>query len=694
MSANSIYSIGYTSLLNAQAGISVASNNIANVDTPGYTRQTVTTSSTPYITLNGQTVGTGAEIEEIARHYNSFLGGQYRTASAQQAMWYTVSDYLYGNESLFNDSSEYGLSTALDNYLGGWNALTQNPASEAARSELLGYAKTYTDMLRQTSAGLDEQITILDDRISDNVTRVNELTAELAEINTLITGRSDDPGLLDSQAMLLDELSALVDIQTVPGSNGQVTVQTGEGLTLVSSERSYDLALLPPRATADLTTGSGFDGAVYFSGTCSDEVTVEFVTGGNIGAGAQFRVSLDGGETWVTDESGETAVFDAGGESDPVEVAGVSIWFGTKTDSAALPSAAASEGDSFSIVAKKGLYWLGGTSEPVNITPQGSPLDAGGGVRLSGGALAGLLSCRDEYMGDYQAALDTLAYETIWETNYAHSQGAGLTHRQQAFGDYPAADTSAPASESGLFFADEITSGSMSFAIYDEATGDPVGVTELDFSSVPPGIATFDPDVHSIEDVASVINASFPGMMTATVDDGRLSLAAEDGYSFEFAGDSTGLLAACGLNTFFTGTDAGSIAVTPGVTADPARVNTGHVNGAGEVNEGDTATADALSDLSDRDITFQWLDSSSTMTISEFMHTLSSRVGTDSLSAQQRFAYADTIANGLQAQKTSFSGVNLDEELTSLTRYQQNYETASKLIQTAREMIDTVLGLI
>jgi flagellar hook-associated protein 1 FlgK len=349
-------------------------------------------------------------------------------------------------------------------------------------------------------------------------------------------------------------------------------------------------------------------------------------------------------------------------------------------------------GDRFNVVPKTGVYWVKTTSNMVNVTPL-----EGASNRLSGGSLAGLTTSRDKYLGEAQERMDALAASLIWEVNYAHSQGAGLSHHQSLLGTYEAEYTDRALSESGLSFADRLTSGNLSFALYDEATGEALGITDVDFSSVVATdgntYSTFDPSVHSLENMRDAINATFPGQLTASITDGRLMLAAEDGYEFESAGDSTGLLAGLGLNTFFTGDDMESIAVNSDLLADSGRVNSGHVNGAGEINEGDNTTSTALAALRDTEINLSTTDWSMQGSLSECLAALVSKVGGDTATAKTSFEVSFALAQDLYERQQSVAGVNLDEELVNLSKLQDAFEAASKLITTANEMFDVVLSL-
>lgn len=686
-SLSSIFNVGSSALSNAQVGISVTSNNISNADVEGYSRQTVQYTTGPTTSSGGLTYGSGAEVAEITRHFSETAEAQYLDSSSSASMWETITSSLSSVETLFDDSDDdgYDLSTALDAFWTSLDALAADPESEAARTELTGYAETLTTLINSTSESLEAVQTDLNDQIEQQVDEVNDLLDTLADLNSQLAADPENATLLDSQATALRDLSTYLDLSVVYNDDGQVTVYTEEGQTLVQGDTTYKLAYEGPQASMSLTSASTFDGQIYFEGESSYEIAIEVVsagsTDGSAGA-ATYKVSLDGGETWLTDDDGNTMVFTASGEDDKVTVAGVSIWFGSSDDSSATAGGSLAVGDDFTVMAKSGVYWYETTSSKVNVTPI-DVTDSDSNNRLTGGSLAGLLATRDQYVGGYLEELDALAEELAWQVNYVHSQGAGLTNYSSATSENSVDDTTAALSDSSLDYADRLTSGTLSISVYDDDTGDVETLSSI----------TIDPASDSLEDVADAINTTFSGLLTATISDGQLTIASEDGYSFQFAGDTTGTLAALGINTFFSGSDAGTIAVSDAVLDDPNRVNAAVVDATGEVVSGDSTCANDLAALADADVTLDVYGASTSQTLSEHLASLVSDAGTDVDTSARKYTYYSALAENADELQQSVSGVNTDEELINLTKYQQAYSVAAQLIQVANEMFETVLSL-
>ncbi|MEG6504234.1 flagellar hook-associated protein FlgK [Nitratidesulfovibrio sp. 1201_IL3209] len=686
-SLSSIFNIGASALSNAQIGISVTSNNLSNADVEGYSRQTVQYTTGPTVSSGGYTYGSGATVSEITRHFSYTVESQYLTYSSQASMWETITSTLSSMETLFDDSDDegYDLSTALDAFWTSLDALAADPESEAARTELTGYAETLTTLLNSTSASLEAVQTSLNSQIEQQVDDINDLLDTLADLNSQLAGDPENATLLDSQATALRDLATYIDLSVVYNDDGQATVYTSSGQTLVQGDVTYKLAYEGPQATQSLTSASTFDGQIYFEGESSNEITLEFVTSGTTdgaAGAATYKVSLDGGETWLTDDSGNTLLFTASGADDKVTVAGVSIWFGSSTDSGAAASGNLAVGDDFTVMAKSGVYWYQTTSGKVNVTPI-DVTDSDSNNHLSGGSLAGLLATRDQYVGSYLETLDALAEELAWQVNYVHSQGAGLANFSSATSENSVGDATEALSDSSLTYADRLTTGTLSISVYDDATGE---VSTL--SSI-----AIDPTSDSLQDVADALNTTFSGLLTASISNGQLTIAAADGHSFQFAGDTSGLLAALGINTFFSGDDAGSISVSDSVLNDPNRVNAAAVDASGEVLSGDSTCANNLAALADTKVTLDLAGGSTSKTLSKQLAALASTVGTDVDTSARKYTYYSTLADNADDLQQSISGVNTDEELINLTKYQQAYSIAAQLIQVANEMFETVLSL-
>lgn len=200
--------------------------------------------------------------------------------------------------------------------------------------------------------------------------------------------------------------------------------------------------------------------------------------------------------------------------------------------------------------------------------------------------------------------------------------------------------------------------------------------------------------MHSLNDVADAYNRTFGDHLTASVVNNRLRVEAKDGKEFLFGADTAGLNAALGVNTFFTGTDASSMEVNTRISGDQDFLCAGHVNGSGEMNSGDNTTALSIYKLQEQNVSIYTVQEGRTsQTLLDYYNGIVGGVGADVNTAKFNSSYHETMAGDLNDRQQEVSGVNLDEEMANLIRYQHSYTAAAKLITTADQMLQTVLSM-
>lgn len=708
--ANSILDMGRWALFASQAQLQVTGENIANVNTEGYSRRSVVLEEGPYIDYSPGQLGTGVRAKEVVRHFDDMVEAMYLGQSALSDKWGNLWEQLKSVENLLNESSGTGVSDSLSQYFNSWNEVAQRPDNYGARQTVLNDAATLISTLKQ----VDRDLALMQERINNDVAaqveEANKLMVEIADLNKEIQihhieGENNANALFDERARKLRDLAKLMDIKTIDNGGGKLTVMTQAGQTLVDGASHFSLDFQAAVTTDDLRPTSQFSGGIYFDGNDDFEYTVEFIssnaTANSPDAGivtstanaAQFRVSLDGGVTWLADESGNERHFYARGYDDRVNVEGLQIWFGSETDSQGVPAGTLVKGDRYVISPRQGVYWVQNTSHPEEITPQSHFNGEENAQRLTGGSIAALLTFRDGYVGKYRTKLDELSQSVIWETNRRHSQGAGL----QAFTNMDATysvdyTNKALGSDScGLAFGDRLQSGSSFVYVYNESTGLLTSSAALDFDG---NGATFNPAIHTLEDVRDAFNNTYPNMINASIINNKLHLEAESGYNFAFGTDSAGLYAALGINTLFRGDSASSMSLNEKITSDIDYLATGHVNGSGEMNAGDNTTALSMYQLREVEVqTNTAVEGTTTQSILDYYNGIVGNVGTDVNRAEFNSNFYGTLARDLDERQQQISGVNLDEEMSDLIKYQASYTAAAKLITTADQMLQTVLSL-
>lgn len=694
----SLFNIGKKSLFANQAAIEVVGNNISNANTQGYSRQAVRFEDGYYISYSPGQLGTGVNAAEVVRYFDEFTEVMFNTKSSEQQRWQKLYENLQNVEMIFNEANAKGVNSALSAFWADWQTLAANPDNQSVRAALLGHASNLEQAIGVVYGDLQRQQVQTDDTIRAEVGEINKLLESIASLNRQITvteetGKNNANGLRDQRAMLVRQLAEKIDIRYIDNGLGNVTITTQAGHTLVDGVNAFRLAFESVPSIPYLQAGSTYNGLPVFSGESSSEYTVEILGAASVplpdGGELKFRVSVDGGKTWLADENGVSEITFTGQPILLPDGRGT-LMFPAGTDG----KVSLQKDDRFQVLPNKSLFWYETTSSRINITPQIMPNGEDNERRLTGGTLAGYFQFRDTSVGGYLEKLDAFAKSLAWEVNRLHSQGAGLERFEEVIGTYRVASSSLPLKAgSGLVFGDKLESGNLMIGVYDKNTGALVQFSALDFSDLD-GIQNFDADTHSLQSVVEAINRTFPGLLTASAPDNQLQITAAAGFGFAFGSDSTGLLAALGVNTFFDGSDARTLSLNNAVRGNTARINTGHINGAGEMNEGDNTTAKAIAALQNKAVTTRTLTEGTTrQTLGEYYSTLVAKAGSDTQAAKFNFEYQQALANDLKARQESVSGVNLDEEMTNLIKFQHAYTAAAKLITTAESMLQVLLGL-
>lgn len=697
---NSLLYMGNGALFASQASIQTTGNNISNVNTVGYSRQSVDLRPNYSIDYRPGQVGQGVEATQIIRSFDRFVESAYLEKSTLQSRYNEQYSMMRTVETAFNESNTKGIADAISQMFKAWSTVAQTPDSLAARTALTGKSQDLTTIVRNTDnylGQLEEQLTGM---ISQEVDKANSLIQDIARLNREINahavpGQNNPNSLMDERDRKVRSLAEIIDIRVQDDGAGHFQVTTSAGMRLVQEDIPFSLTMMSPRSENNLSIGSTYNGGVGFTGKDGYEYTLEVVQGGTIDSTgsvpapvgtAKYRVSLDGGRTWMKDDYGNDLLVDATDEAHSSKVKDLQIYF-TGTNSL-------QTGDKFVITPKTDVYWVSPTAGPVNISTQIFQDGQENSSRITGGTLAAYQEFRDHRIGQYRDTLASLGNSMTWEVNRIHSQGAGLKPLTNALGEFqvPRVDIPLGSRSSGSQWFDRLQSGNVTFAVYDSTTGE---------SLTPyPGIQAFSPDnfdptQHSLQDVVSAINAGPAGAyMTASIVDNRLQLTANAGTQFGITADTAGLAAALGINAYFVGNGPSDMRVRDELVKDPGMINAARVNGAGEINPGDNQIATEIAGLLTKMVEFtNGSGSKVKQTFSEFYGTLVTKVGADTAGVGFLANTTNAMAKELAQRREEISGVSLDEEMSNLIKFQASYKAAAKLITTADQMIQTILGL-
>ena len=241
-----VLSIGSKALAVQQKGIYVTGNNIANINTPGYTRQRLNMSSDYPVDSSIGPVGTGVRAIDVERIYQRFLGVQINNETQSLGKWEANKDMLERVEMIFDESEGYGLSQVMGEFWNAWQDLTDNPSGSVERSVLVAKSQVLADTFAKNYQDLQTVQTDIDTMISGTVDEVNLLSEKIVSLNQKIieieSGGTAANDYRDQRDALLNELSELVDIDSFENANGGVTVSVGSGQPLVEGTNVYRLS--------------------------------------------------------------------------------------------------------------------------------------------------------------------------------------------------------------------------------------------------------------------------------------------------------------------------------------------------------------------------------------------------------------------------------------------------------------------
>jgi flagellar hook-associated protein 1 FlgK len=282
----SILSIGISALNANRQALDTTGHNIANVNTEGYSRQTVDFATRqPDFTAIGY-LGNGVDVSNITRQYDQFISSQVR---ASQSVTSELQAYYKGAsqlDSLVADA-DVGIQPTMQNFFDAMQTLADDPTSVSARQLFLAEAESMVDRFHYFETQFESARNSLNNQIQASVTEINGLAEDIASINRdiSISYGSAPNDLLDKRDQLVNELSKLVDIQVLEQTDGAYNVFIGKGQPLVMA---YDAATLTTQPSE--LDPSNLDIALEFSfGT---QVVTDQLSGGSIGGMLRYREEI------------------------------------------------------------------------------------------------------------------------------------------------------------------------------------------------------------------------------------------------------------------------------------------------------------------------------------------------------------------------------------------------------------------
>lgn len=631
---SSALNIGSQALNANLSALQVIGHNIANVNTAGYSRQTVEMRSAGYQSMGGFYLGKGVELGTVARMHDAYLTREAQLSSSVASADSERMARLAQLENIF-PTGESGLGAAMNDLLNAWSDVASAPTNMAARSVVIGRGEEIASRLRDTAGQLDILTTSARQQVGDTVNNINRLAADIAKINQTILenqGNAGEPNdLLDQRDQLIGELSKLVQVSTVNADDGRINVFVAGSQPLVLGSGAARLAVVP-----DSIDGS--QQRIQFQQGSSTMELSGSALGGKLGGVVQF---IDEDLKDVTNQIGRMALALAttvntqhalgvnlqGGTGEPffvppADVAGLPV--PTNTGNAAMHAEVSDP-----TALKPSDYQVNFTATGVDI------------VRLSDGQISSFAGL--------PAELDGLSFQI---DSGAAATGDGFLVRPFA--------AVARNMQMAVSAADRLAAASP--VMVTPGSGNTSGMGIVSLYPVEPSANLTDPvTLTFLADGSFTATGLGPGNPPPDNPGPPPSYNYTPGQPLQFNGWSL---------TLRGNPSAGdSFAITAAPTTNYGQ-NGG--NAGGMLALRDLATFDGVS-------------------LSNGYSAVLSDIGTRVQGAQFAASYSGQVAASNEAARAAVSGVNLDEEAARLLQYQQAYQAAAKFMQIAQGTFDTLL---
>ena len=235
----SLFDIARSALVMSQQALAVTGHNVANVSTPGYSRQTAVLAERPPINGQPGMVGIGVQVTSIRRYVDESINRQLTVTEQNLGRYALTRDELFRLQNIFGDGNNQGVAARLSEFFSGLQDVATSPGEVTARSVLLARASQLASSFNHASAELVSARQSLNFQIRQTVGEINDLSAQIGELNGRIvsaeaTGQNAND-LRDQREVIVNELAKRVDITTIESNVGALSVFAARGQVLVEA---------------------------------------------------------------------------------------------------------------------------------------------------------------------------------------------------------------------------------------------------------------------------------------------------------------------------------------------------------------------------------------------------------------------------------------------------------------------------
>ena len=713
--ASTDLSIGLSGLLTAQRALQTIGHNISNVNTPGYTRQVVSLVASAPDTSPFGPVGSGVTIDQIQRVKDALLDSQINDFTSLHGSAEVQNDALRNLEAIFNELSDSSLNNRLESFFGSIQQLSTDPELTSTRFQLL---QDSLNLVNNGFNALNIQFRNLkidiSKRIETKVSELNSITSEIALLNKRIdeiessSSNANANDMLDRRDYLLTKLSRLSDTKVITNStNSSIDVLLGGRMVvighrseaLVSSLAGEGVTRIQGLSTNSLTGGE-LKGLLEIQNTTlpkyiQDLDTLAASVIKEINNVHSEGVGLSGGFTSLTSTNAVNSATDSLDSTGlPFAPSVTTYTTGTVTSSG---STVTGVGTSFASNVKANdwiklndgnFYKVVSVDSDTQLTISGTYTDAASiSTNITDGSLyvtitddstgaitkTSISIASDETLNSLTAKLDGIANLN------ASVSGNLLTITSDS--DYKYSFTKAMNTNPGSIGASTATlSGNYSgsdndiytLTVQNNGTGDiGTGSAVIRVTDASGAVVT-DLDVGSTYTAGNALQIA-DGV---SVSFGSDAIVVNQTLAFDVTNDSdtSNILTALGINTFFTGNDASSIAVSQYIKDDVTRIAA-----AATASQGDNTNALRLLNL-------QYSATTNSSTFSDFLHSSVAQLGVETAERASEKESFNLLLTNLENRRQEVAGVSIDEEMINTIRFQQAFQASARFISVISEM--------
>ncbi len=704
----SSYNIAQSGLAVSERALGVTGHNLSNVNTVGYVRQQAMIESSAYMTEYGKNgkmfqYGLGADIQETRQIRHTFLDNIYRRENTSLGYWETRGKTFRDVEAILNDPMGDGLQEVMNQFWDSWQELSKAPESLTTRALVRQRGQALVYHFNHIGEQMDKLQNDLNSEIQVRVGEVNDITSQIAALNTSIAGQEINGDsandFRDQRNVLVDRLSKLCNAEVLEMQDGQMDITLG-GYYLVSKGTSKNLyvetnakngnyyypMLEGTKIEVDVGSGilkglmesrgevPGMKGA-YANGNPKEKVDVTFAIDTSLGAStgadeyiSKLKASI---ASYVNDLKKTGADFN--------------IRFVNM--------------NSTSTVYKNKVYTVADIDEFLNNPSDPTDPDAFfTGTGDADSSFGGLIDTLEglQTSGSFRADATKVAYVLTNESVNGDDNAvavdtaaaAGYINRLNALGMKTSVITG------GAYFTQGKTSGGDPEVGWNTIAAG-TGGTVLEMADDAVGFSNLLININS--DMRKAVNSTMGNIPTSNnvVSDLKIKLNAmvnalvkeinylqktgktldgKDGMDFFAAIDDTYPM------------QMGNLRLSDALLSDKGLNN---ITASATADKGDNTIARKIANLRDTDI---MTDSTGKVTIDEFYRSIILDMGNRGSEADKITDSQITMVKTADAQRNAISGVSMDEEMSNMMKYKFAYDASARVLNIIDSMMESIIS--